>query len=387
MGNALSKVMGTVFSTERERCILWLPVAFGAGIAWYFALPAEPPRWVGPAVLAGCAAAGVVLRRHAVIWLPALILSIVAGGFTLAVERSIGVAAPVLDRPTGFIRLEGRVAAVEPLEQGQHRLILDQLTLPTLQDAAPPPTKLRIRLRSDRDDLRPGQRVAMRAVLMPPPAPAAPGSYDFARQAWFQGIGAVGYSVGSPHLVAAVGADGLTERLRLWLANVRHDLTLRIVTAIDQAGLPAGVGWVAAALITAERGPVSPDLLQAYRDAGLAHILVIAGMHMSMVAGLVFVALRGGLAAIPPIALRRPIKKWTAVGALLVTFGYLVISGAPVPTQRAFIMNAIVLSAVLIDREAISMRSVTWAALAVMILAPEAVIGAASRCRSPPSTA
>ncbi len=166
------------------------------------------------------------------------------------------------------------------------------------------------------------------------------------------------------------------ERIRVAIAAFRHDLTQRIVAAIDGAGLGRGAGWVASALITAERGPVSPDLLQAYRDAGLAHILVIAGMHMSMVAGLAFVAIRGGLAAIPWIALRFPIKKWTAAGALLITLGYLVISGAPVPTQRAFMMNAILLVAILFDREALSLRSITWAALLILLLRPEALVGA-----------
>ena len=376
MGNALSKVLGTALLAERERWSLWLPVAVGAGIACYFALPVEPARWAGPAALALCVAAGMVLRRHGAILLSALVCGLVACGFTLAVERSIRVAAPVLDRPTGVVRIEGRIADIEPVERGQHRLVLDHLTLPPLDNNAAPPTKLRIRAQTGVEDLRSGQRIALRAELMPPPAPAAPGGYDFARQAWFQGIGAVGYAVGAPHLLSNPEPERPGERLRLWLANLRHDLTLRIVGAIEGAGLPAGVGWVAAALITAERGPVSPALLQAYRDAGLAHILVIAGMHMSMVAGLVFVAIRGGLAAIPPIALRYPIKKWTALAALLVTSGYLVISGAPVPTQRAFIMNGIVLLAVLIDREAISMRSITWAALAVMVLSPESVIGA-----------
>jgi len=137
-------------------------------------------------------------------------------------------------------------------------------------------------------------------------------------------------------------AESTVDRLRLWLANLRHRLTLRITGAIDDPG----DGAVAAALITAERGPVSPDLLQAYRDAGLAHILVIAGMHLSMVAGLVFVLFRYVLAAIPAVALRWPVKKWCAAGAFLVTLGYLIISGGPVPTQRAFIMNGLILLAV-----------------------------------------
>ncbi len=372
-----SNGLAAAFLAERDRWVLWLPVALGCGIGCYFALPFEPPRWAGPLLLAVCLpAAAFGWRRRPWLLLTAVAVGLVALGFTLATERSRTVAAPVLLHPTRTLTIEGRIAEVEPLEQGLHRLVLDRLAWPESVEATAVPAKIRVRLRQGDLSWRPGQRIMLRAVLMPPPAPAAPGAYDFSRQAWFQGIGAVGYAVGPPRLLPDREAAGVIERIRLGIAGLRHDLTARIVAAIDAAGSGRGLGWVAAALITAERGPVSPDLLQAYRDAGLAHILVIAGMHMSMVAGLVFVAIRGGLAAIPWIALRYPIKKWTAVAALIVTLGYLIISGAPVPTQRAFMMNAILLAAVLLDREAISLRSITWAAFLILLLRPEALIGA-----------
>ena len=374
MTGLLSKI-GIALLAERERWILWSPIALGTGIASYFALPVEPPFWVGPPLLAACAAGGWLARRNLILLMVAAGLGLAVLGFVLAMGRSHAVAAPVLSRPTGMITFQARIQEVEPLEHGV-RVVLDHLQLPPLRQKEPPPEAVRVRMPRDVAGLRPGQIISLRASLLPPPMPAAPGAYDFSRVAWFKGLGAVGYAVEPPQIVGEESGDGWWENLRLWIANRRHDLTGRIVSAIDGAGIDAGVGATAAALITAERGPVPPDLLQAYRDAGLAHILVIAGMHMSMVAGLVFVAVRGFLAAIPAIALRYPIKKWTAAAALAVTFCYLVISGAPVPTQRAFIMNAIVLIAVLLDREAISLRSITWAALAVLLMEPDALIGA-----------
>lgn len=369
--------MTAVLLVERERWILWMPVALGSGIACYFALPFEPWRWAGPLALGCCLLLGIVLCSSRP-WLLALavVLGLISLGFTVAGERSRRVAAPVLVHPTEALPITGRIAEVEPLEQGVHRLVLDSVGWPDAMDARSMPVKLRVRLREGGREWRAGQRVSLRAVLMPPPAPASPGAYDFSRQAWFSGIGAVGYAVGPARLLPDADPEAAGERLRLLISGFRRDLTERIVTAIEAGGLGSGVGWVAAALITAQRGPVSPDLLQAYRDAGLAHILVIAGMHMSMVAGLVFVAIRGGLAMVPWITLRYPIKKWTAAGALLITFGYLVISGAPIPTQRAFMMNAIVLVAILFDREAISLRSITWAALLILLLRPEVLMGA-----------
>ncbi|MCR6631744.1 MAG: ComEC/Rec2 family competence protein [Magnetospirillum sp.] len=132
---------------------------------------------------------------------------------------------------------------------------------------------------------------------------------------------------------------------------------------------------MAAALVTGETGAIPRPVMDDYRDSGLAHILSISGLHMSMAAGLVFFVVRGGLALIPAVALRHPIKKWAAAVALLATFFYMLLAGAPVPAQRSFLMTGIVLVAVLLDRAALSMRLVAWAAVVVLLLAPEALVG------------
>ncbi|HEY1721896.1 MAG TPA: ComEC/Rec2 family competence protein [Magnetospirillaceae bacterium] len=367
---ALDGWIGTVLQAERERWVLWLPVALGAGVAVYFNLPGEPARWIGPAILAVSAIAAIALRHRLPLLMAAIGLGAAALGFTVAVEHTQSVAASVLSRAITGADLDGRVLAIEPLEHGE-RVTLDRLSL-LLPDAGPRPERVRVRL-SDQAaaGLMPGERIHLRATLLPPPQPAAPGAYDFARQAWFLKIGAVGYALADPVQVATPPPTSWFDGIGIALARIRHDLTERI----DHAIARSGAGAVAADLITGERGAVPPAILQNYRDAGLAHILVIAGMHMSMVAGLVFLAIRGVLAAIPWIALRYPIKKWAAGAALLVTFGYLVISGFSVPTQRAFIMNAIVLLAILLDREAISLRTISWAAMLVLLIEPEALVG------------
>ena len=367
---ALRGGLGTVLQAERERWVLWLPPALGAGVAVYFGLPMEPERWVGPATLAVAIIVGLAGRHHLPLLIAAIGLGVGALGFTVAAEHTQSVAAPILARPITGADLEGRVLAIEPLEHGE-RVTFDRLNL-LLADSGPRPERVRVRL-SDQAaaKLSPGERVKLRATLLPPPQPAAPGAYDFARQAWFLKIGAVGYALNDPEPVATPPPRSWFDAIGIALAVARHELTQRIVAMIGAGGTSA----VAADLITGERGAVPPAILQNYRDAGLAHILVIAGMHMSMVAGLVFLAIRGVLAAIPWIALRYPIKKWAAGVALAVTFGYLVISGFSVPTQRAFIMNAIVLLAILLDREAISLRTITWAALAVLLIEPEALVG------------
>ncbi|OIQ90903.1 ComEC family competence protein [mine drainage metagenome] len=367
--------MGILFLNERDRWIFWLPVALGTGIALYFSLPSEPPLWVGGAGAALFALLAWGGRRFLPLWIAAVYLSLVFTGFFMATERTVAVAAPRLEHATWVLPLQGRLLAVDPAADGL-RLLLDRLEDPKGGMGERPPRRVRLHLAHGGQNLRAGQIIAFQASLMPPPPPVAPGGYDFARVAWFEGLGAVGYITTPPEIVGRARPDGWSGRLRLMLRGWRDALTAHIGAAMAGRGLPDGTGATAAALITGERGAVPPVLMQAYRDAGLAHILVIAGMHMSMVAGLVYGAMRGALAAFPALALRFPIKKWAAAAALAVTFGYLLVSGAPVPTQRAFVMNGFVLLAVLLDREALSLRTITWAATAVLLLEPEALTGA-----------
>jgi competence protein ComEC len=139
--------------------------------------------------------------------------------------------------------------------------------------------------------------------------------------------------------------------------------------------LPGSTGGVASALITGKRGAIAEEVKQAFRDSGLSHLLAIAGLHLGLVAAFVFFAVRGGLALIPPIALRYPIKKIAAAATLVVLACYLMISGATIPTERAFVMHGLLLAAILIDRLRISMRVCAIAAWVVLAANPESLVG------------
>ena len=190
-----------------------------------------------------------------------------------------------------------------------------------------------------------------------------PGAYDFQRRAWFDRLGGVGYAQGP--LRPLEGEAPATWRL--WLAALRADMSERIMAA-----LPGRTGGIAAAIITGETHAIPEADAQAFRDAGLAHILVIAGLHMGLVAGLAFFAVRTGLALVPWVALRFNTKKGAAVAALLVTFGYMLLSGATVSARRSFFMTSLVLLATLVDRLHLSARGLAWAALAIMLANPYA---------------
>lgn len=351
---------------DRVRWPLWLPVALGAGVGLYFALPVEPD-WPWAVIAAGLAlAAGALARASngAAFRIALALLAAGALGFADAKLRTESVRAPLLTRQLGPLGIDGRVEFVQAHGAGA-RVVLGALSMRRLS-ADRTPAQVRLSVRTGGQALLPGQWVHLVAVLMPPPGPAAPGGYDFGRAAYYEQIGAVGYAYGKPRPIAPPYADGFGETIRLAVAKLRWRMTERI-----HAVLPGSTGGIASALITGDRGAISDDDEQALRDAGLAHVLAIAGLHMALVGLGLFWFVRAVLAAIPAIALRYPIKKWAALAALASTAFYLIISGAATPATRAFVMLAMMLLAVLFDRPALSMRSVGLAATIILLLRPE----------------
>ena len=355
----------SVLGAERERIVLWLPVLFGAGIAVYFHLPAEPPRSAGLVALAAGIAA-VFLCRGGGARLTLIAATAVAAGVVHAQWRTDSIAAPVLQRAYGPAPVSGQVVRIERFATGA-RVLLERVELRRLAPDETP-RRVRIRLRGV-SHIAIGDRINVIARLMPPSSPAMPGAYDFQRRAWFEGIGAVGFALGKPRRIPAGGAAGPFDELRIGVASLRQRIADRL-----RAALPGRTGAIAAALLVGDRSGIPEDAVEAMRDSGLAHLLAISGLHMGLVVAILFFGTRLLLAAIEPVALRYPIKKWAAGLAMAGAFGYLILAGATVPTQRAFVMTGLVLIAVLIDRKAISMRLVAAAAGAVLLLAPESLM-------------
>lgn len=348
--------------SQRDRWPLWLPVGLGLGAGLYFAAPVEPSASWGFAALgmAGLAGAAALAgwRRSLLAMVAALLL-----GFGLAKARQIHVATPLLNRPM-IAHLTGTIAMIEPRPRGV-RLILSDLRSGAF---VTPPRRIRLALQSGGEGLKAGQRVSLTASLSPPPHPAQPGTGDFGRGIYFQSIGAVGFVYGRAHLVPQLDPGTMTQRLAWNVANLRGAITARI-----HAVLPGSTGAIAAALITGQRGDISETDESALRDAGLAHVLAIAGLHMALVGGGLFWLIRALLAAVPVLALNYPIKKWAAAAALAASLFYLVISGAAAPAVRAFVMLAVALVAVLLDRPALTMRGVALAAAVLLAWRPESI--------------
>jgi competence protein ComEC len=236
------------------------------------------------------------------------------------------------------------------------------------------PARIIVYQRKRAEELSIGDNIRLTADLRPPSRSARPDGFDFARQNYFDRSGAIAFTARPIELetdAKALPPLSRTERLTLGLAEFRRHIGERIERA-----LPGEVGAIAKALMTGERGGISEETNEAYRDAGIFHILSISGLHMAIMGGSVFVAIRFVLAGIPAIALRWPIKKWAAAAAPIAAFGYLLISGGAHATIRSFIMIVIMFLAILVDRPALAMRNVALAALFILAVIPESLFNA-----------
>ena len=348
------------------RLLPWFAVSFGAGIVLYFTAEHEPAVWAASGLATIGAVAAILLRRRPVGFVLALGFFAVAAGFAVATLKTTLIAHPVLRYPAYGVSLAGFVELREE-SQKTDRFILRVARISGNRIVETPE---RVRLSVRRGFTPPaGAFVEVKAQLNPPLQPLRPGSYDFARDLYFQRLGASGFVHGAIRIVSPPAEAGLGLRANAFVQGLRDAIDVRI-----RSVLSGDVGSIASALITGKRDAITAHLYDAMFVSGIGHVLSISGYHMAVVAGVVFFILRALLALIPGLSERTPVKKWAAFAALLVTSFYLILSGAEVATQRSFIMIAIVLIGVLLDRPILTLRTVTIAALVVLLFAPEAVV-------------
>lgn len=351
---------------NQDRAFLWTPVAFGLGAAGYLEMGREPSIWALAAIAMILAVVWRALGRRNVATLVVALASLTACGAVGALAgkvRSDRVAAPIMAGERVVRRVDGFVVDVVSPGAGGPRLLIAPVAVSGL---SPERTPRRIRVTiGENETPAPGQTIHLKAMLGPPPPPAAPGSYDFARDAWFDSIGGVGFVIGD---IGAARLEPPPLRLRLSMAvnTFRWRLAQRIMAQMSPTS-----GGLGAAMVTGHEAWITQEQTDAMRASGLAHIISISGLHMAIVGGFVFAAVRLGVAAWPWLALRAPGKKIAAVAGLVAVLGYLVISGAPPPAERAAITASVAFLAILFDRRAITLHGLAVAALLILMLKPE----------------
>ena len=357
-----------MFLEERERWFMWIPVLFGMGIGVYFLLPEEPSKWIVLGVIEALLVLAYIWRYSPAKLTALLIIMIMALGFANIQLKTIYLARNEIIPYDRKLYLTGRVSELGTNYRGNPRFVLEDVRD---FDGNHLKGKYRISLTSKSSQPQNGQCVELIGTISAPPRPNMVGGYQMDRKLFYEGITATGFAASRALPVDCEKELPFVAKLE----KAASDLRAKIVAKIE-AVLPEDEAGITAAIVAGERGGIRQEITENYRDSGLAHFLSISGLHMSMLAGLMFFLVRLVLAFIPPLSLRYDSKKVAAVFAIFMSAVYLVISGAEIPSQRAFIMTFIVLLGVLFSRKAISMRMISWAGLIVLILSPQALISA-----------
>ena len=357
------------FFAENDRFILWLPVLFGLGIGIYFALDVEPSYWFTIVVVESLLALLYFFRYNPIKYMFIGSLIIVALGFSNIQIRSMYQSKFIedIEETNNVTYLKGRIVKIDKSAKGKVRLLLsDVADFDTSKKGL-----YRITLPAKKSSLKDGVCVEMVATVMPPMPPIMPNTYQFNRKSFFEGISALGYANSNVFEIDCEQDLSFSQKLAGLINQVRKKIAKNIYSVLlpDEAA-------VTSAILAGDRTGISDNLYQQYRDSGLAHFLSISGLHMSMIAALTFFAIRLLMSLIPTMALKYDSKKTAAIFAIFMSFVYLLISGADIPVQRAFIMTFIVLLGVLFSRNAISMRMLSFAAFVVLVISPYALISA-----------
>jgi competence protein ComEC len=334
---------------EERRFFLWIPVAAMAGVALNFAADSEPVLWL-PAAMAALFAVLAWASRARPLMRGLLIgAAALSAGFLSTGLRTARVETPMLDH-IRIVKLQGFVEEVDFRPVGA-RLVLavvDHGDMPA--DLAP--RRVRVTTRKT-PNVSAGDYVALQARLLPPSRAVLPGGYDFARDAYFAGVGAVGSTLGAINVLPPPTDATWGQRFGAAIDHARNRLALRVDAIIG-----GDEGAIAAAMVTGKRDFLSNGAKDLIREAGIFHIITISGVQMTLVAGIFFVVARRLLALSPTLALKFPIKKWAAGAAMLGSFAYDLATGSRVGTERA-----------------LTMRNLALAVLAIVALEPEAILG------------
>jgi competence protein ComEC len=351
------------FALQRGRLMLWAPLFLIAGIWTYFNVLREPSS-----IAVGALAMVVFIlfwlgRRYTI----SLMMALLVFGFVIAKVRTELVATPLLRATVSESDISGFVADADN-RGGKRRVLVVELESATNIPEGEMPRRVRI-TSFNAPGVLIGDYIKLKARLKPLPMPVSPGAFDYGRDLYFQSIGAQGNSSSEP--IIEIKDVPYKFVIRRFFHSLRSAMGARITSVI-----PGPIGAFADAVITGERAAIPKDMNTSLQISGLAHILSISGLHMTLVAGGVFWVVRAFLALFPYLALQLPIKKWAAVAALIVGLIYMLLADSGSATERSYIMIAVMFFAILVDRPAVSLRNLAISALLILVVTPEESMGA-----------
>lgn len=348
------------YQYEAESLIIWYAVCFALGIAFYFAFPIELPVWLIIVYFEAILLLLYLYRNRDGIFKLLTYVAIFMIGLCIAKADALYRQKHIEQNLDEVIYLNGYVSDVDYNSNGKQRILLSNVN----NFERDLKGDFRISLNYKQDWIKPDICIELVAKIPHKFSPNPIGNYNFDRTNFYKGISGIGYNV-SP--IFQKDCDIKDSFLKKKISDVRQFIKNNVITnaSFDTAG-------VINALVIGDKSGISKKQTDNYRTAGLAHFLAISGMHMGIIALLVFFLIRATL--FPIGAGRYDLRKPAAIISILFTFGYFLISGQSVSCIRAFIMTSIVLLGVLFNRRAISLRVWAFALIIVVAINPEAVV-------------
>lgn len=352
------------FLAEQTRWIALIPILFGLGIGIYFAIDFEPKYWISLIILEVLLLIFYFVRNHRIFHLPLMGILLITLGFANAQLHTIYQSRRVENHDRINTYISGKIQDISLSTTGKKRLLLTSAS-DFDKDLK---GEYRITMLNNREKFAIGDCVEMAASLLPAAKPSIKNSFQLDRKYFFDGLSSTGYTLGDVFKIDCP-ANLKKRNFSSFVNTFRHQIIERINSSLssEEAG-------VADALLVGEKSYISKQIIDNYRNSGLAHFLAVSGLHLGTIAGLVFFLIRWLVSIFPCLALRYDSKKIAAIFAIVFAFMYLLVSGMAIPAQRAFIMTSTVLIGVIFDRQAISLRMVSFAAFMVLLLSPSALI-------------
>lgn len=351
------------FYAEQSRWLIWTPFLFGLGISLYFSLPYEPSYWYSLVVFEITLLLFYVLRRqnlHILFW--AILL--VEFGFIDIQLQTIYKSRKVEFTSETTQYFKGQVQEISYNAKGRKRLLLQNVE--NFDTSLKGYYRLTL-ANKQTEEIREGDCVETVASVFPPsPIPISEG-YQLDRKYYYQSISGIGYALSEFFITDCAVEQKKSFKMRL------NGFRGQVMEEVAKS-LPASEAGVVDAVLLGEQSRIAQKQVDNYRDAGLAHFLSVSGLHLGTIAGLAFFVFRFLLALFPRLALRYEIKKIAAAAAILFSLLYLLISGMAIPAERAFIMTSVVFLGIIFNRQAISMRMVSFAGLVLLIFSPQAFV-------------
>jgi competence protein ComEC len=356
---------GAVFARRR---IVLIPFALILGICIYVGLPAEPPIWLYPVLAAVLLVGAFLVARQWLVQNLLLLAAFVALGVGLMSSTAAMRGTTLLAYPTAGT-VAGEVRQLDMRPDANLRLVLRLSGNP--MEALSNVRLVRLTIDAKHYDRREmpriGQILEVRARFIPVPKPVYPGGYDPQFHSYFDGIGAYGSTLEPIQLRDSAETKFGWDAVQNLIFDARHAIAARFTAAMAPRDAA-----IARALIIGDQSAIAPELRDEIAVSGLAHLLAISGLHLSLVAGGIFFTLRFLLAS-PIFPLAVPGKMVAALAAMVAALFYLGISGANIATQRATIMLIIAFVAVLLGRRAITLRNVALVCILMIVLYPNEV--------------